>query len=256
MMQIQLHWYGFIVGIAIVTAFELVQKKAKIENISQNRLLEAGVVTLFFGVVGARAWHIITDYWLYIDNFQAIFFIWNGGLSILGGVLGGLIGLQIYLQFLKSTQKITLSLATLLDISIFGLPVGQAIGRLANYVNHELYGLPTNGFFKIYISEEHRMAGYESVSYYHPLFLYESIFTASFALFLYFFDKKNKLPKIGSGVLFLSYIFYYSVVRFFLDFLRISRGILVADVLGINQVILLMVIFAVLFFGMFKCMKK
>jgi len=256
MMQIQFHWYGFIVGIAIVTAYELVQKKAHSENISQKHLLESGIVALFFGTIGARAWHVITDYWLYVDNLQAVFYIWNGGLSILGGVLGGVIGLIIYLQFIKSKQKTTLSLTTLLDIAIFGLPIGQAIGRVANYVNQELYGLPTNGLFKVFISEEHRVVGYESVSYYHPLFLYESIFTVTFALLLYYLDKKNKLPKIGSGVLFLSYIFYYSVVRFFLDFLRINRGILVADALGINQVVLLILILVVLVFGMFKYMKK
>ena len=241
-MKIQFHWYGFIIGIAIVVATQLIERKAIQEKLVLKEVWRVGLLALLFGVIGARLWHVATDFWLYTNDPIAILFIWNGGLSILGGVLGGIIGLFIGKKLFSSPSVIHL-----LDLAIFGLPVGQAIGRVANYVNQELYGLPTEGLLKIFISEDRRLPGYETVEYYHPLFFYEAIFTGLFAVVLYLLDKKKKLPVLGTGRLFITYVVYYCIVRFFLDFLRIERGILIGGVLGINQLVLLLVTSIVIF---------
>ena len=260
-MQIQFHWYGFIIGVAIITASELIQRKAEKSNISQNEFYRTGIFALLFGVVGARFWHVITDYWVYLDNLWAVLYIWNGGLSILGGVLGGIIGLFVYLRFFSEhlkNKKASLKYMYLqyLDLAVFGLPLGQAIGRFANYINQELYGVPTTSLFKIFIRAENRFPGYSTVEYYHPLFFYEAVLTTCFTICLYYLEKREKLPKVGTGNIFLSYVFYYSFIRFFLDFLRIDRGILVGGLLGINQIILIFVLVVLLIFYILKCRRK
>jgi len=121
-----------------------------------------------------------------------------------------------------------------LDLGVVGLSIGQAIGRWGNYFNQELYGLPTSLPWGIYIRLENRLPGFENFTHFHPLFLYESI--GCFAIFLILIKKtpilkikyqiskthiKNKkTPKRGS--IFFQYLFLYSLMRFWLEFLRID----------------------------------
>ncbi len=248
-MQLQFSAYGFIVGVSIVVASLLIEDKIlKFEKklgvvVLSKIYYQVGLIALIFGVLGARVWHVLTDFSFYKHDLIAVFYIWNGGLSIIGGVLGGLMGIYI-----ASLIFIELKSLQLLDFAVFGLPVGQAMGRIGNYMNQELYGLPTNGYLKIYIDEAHRMPGFQKVEFYHPLFLYELITTAFFAVLVHvaYGNKKleRKLPQIGSGKLFLVYILYYSVIRFLLDFLRIDRQI-TYGFLGTNQIFLLSLIFLI-----------
>jgi phosphatidylglycerol---prolipoprotein diacylglyceryl transferase len=180
---------------------------------------------------------------LYSGQLSGIFRIWDGGLSIIGGVIAGVLGVVLGLKYF--TQCRSLNLKSVLDLSIFGLPAGQFIGRLGNYVNQELYGLPTEGVFKIYIDRTHRFPEYINYAYYHPLFFYEMIVTGAFALGLYLIYQKNKKSlKVGSGNLFLIYVAYYSFWRIILDFLRIDRGT-VRYGLGFNQIFLILVVMIV-----------
>jgi len=261
------NFYGLIIGIAIVTALQLIEKKLRRINISEQIFYKISVFASIFAVIGARVWHVGTDYHLYVNDFVSAFQIWNGGLSIFGGVLGGIFGVVLAVNILPGLNKLSFlekkqTVYKLLDVSVFALPVAQAIGRVANYVNQELYGAPTMSIFKIYIDEKHRLPGYETVKYYHPLFFYEMVFTGLFAICLYIFDTKPKffkklvknrkvlnkvkIPKLGEGKLFKFYIFYYSLIRFLLDFLRIDKTIISGTILGINigmnQLILLCLI--------------
>ena len=128
-----------------------------------------------------------------------------------------------------------------MDIIIFGLPLGQAIGRLGNYFNQELYGLPTSLPWGIFIDVQHRIASYTHVERFHPLFAYEMIFTAAFGIGLWMYSLRVKKPiKIGSGFYFLVYVLYYCFVRFCLDFLRIDKTYFLGTSLGLNQVILIL----------------
>lgn len=225
----QFHWYGFIVGLATLIAFLLAEKKALFVGISERIFSLVFFWTLFGGIIGARAWHVWTDFYLYRESLLDIFYIWQGGLSILGAILGGFIGLYFFLFFSKKLKRVNL----FLDSFIFGLPVAQAIGRVANAINQELYGLPTELPWRIFISPEKRIAGFEQFSYFHPLFLYEGLMVIIGWLILVFFEK-TKRWQLGSGKFFLWYLIYYGIIRFFLDFLRIDRSSVYFG-LGVNQ---------------------
>lgn len=258
------HLYGLIVGLAIVISVSIIEKFYIKLGHSENIFWKIITLMLIFGIVGARAWHVGTDFYLYENNLWEVFYVWNGGLSIFGGIFGGAIGVFLATRLFKEAEFLEF-----LDIAVFALPIGQAIGRLGNYVNQELYGLPSGeglfSIFKIFISQENRLAGYENIEYYHPLFFYEMIAMLVFggiAYYLYFgkLGKKNKdkLPKIGSGQLFLIYVLYYSVIRFLLDFIRLDKtifewlGKLNWLNLGINQVVLL----AIACFAVIMLIKK
>jgi phosphatidylglycerol---prolipoprotein diacylglyceryl transferase len=257
------HWYGFIIGIAVVMAYLLSEAKAKQIDISEKIFLKFFCWVLVFGVIGARAWHVLTDFDLYQHNLSDVFKIWQGGLSILGVISGGLIGAVFFSWNLaKNSQHKQIGFREVflkvLDLAAYALPVGQSIGRLANFVNQELYGLPTNLPWKIYIKKENRLSGYEKFDFFHPLFFYEALLMLVFWVILNLtlqrkILKKNNL-KFGQGRIFLLYIFYYTLIRFWLDFLRIDRGNFILWNMGVNQLILLFV--QLLLLGLFVVSKK
>lgn len=254
------HTYGFILGCAVVCAVLLIEKKILQQYHQFRQFWQLVYVALGGGVLGARAWHVATDFWLYKDNLLAVFYLWNGGLSILGGIVGGVGAVAAYFEWCRRQKKaIKLSMLQILDVVVFGLPFAQALGRVANFVNQELYGLPTNGPFKIYIEPQNRIAKYADSEFYHPLFLYEALAMVMFGISLWIWDwwfytfKEKHRPKEGTYV--LVYLLYYSVVRFFLDFLRVEKPVVLGD-LGVNQLVLLGVIAVVLVVFVFKKGKR
>lgn len=247
-----IHFYGFILGIAIVVGIYLVEfqaKKQKIELVGFNNLIW---VVLIGGILGARVHHVITDYHLYQNSWLGIFKIWQGGLSIIGAVMGGVIAIGGWLRVVKRGGKLNLS--TILDLSVFGLPVAQAIGRWGNFVNQELYGLPTNLPWGTYIQLSNRLPGFEIYSHFHPLFFYEMFLMLSFAGVVWF-GQNFKLFSgftIGSGRWFVFYVFYYSFIRFWLDFIRIDKIHFLSTVFSENQVLLLIVMIIICSYWIMK----
>lgn len=261
-MQLNFNIYGFIIGLALVIASWLIEEQLKHEKVLSKVFYKVGLLAFVFAVFGARIWHVFTDFHLYKNNLMAIVEVWNGGLSIFGGVLGGIVGLIVSTFVLKELKNKSVeskkeTVFKLLDYSIFGLPVGQAIGRLGNYFNQELYGAPSNSFLKIFIDKEYRLTGFEQIEYYHPLFFYEMLITGLFAIMLYYLNKKRskKLPKIGSGNLFLIYILYYSIFRFFLDFLRLDKTFSSIFSLGINQLFLVVLVVGIVIYFSYNKLK-
>lgn len=228
------HLYGLILGVAIWAAILLVEKKAQQYHFSVSVFWLLVVWEFVTGIIGARLYHVGTDFALYKNHLWQIFFIWQGGLSILGAVLGGAIGLWLYV---KLHNKQRLDWRAFIDLSVFGIPFGQAIGRLGNYFNQELYGAPTTLPWGIYIDPAHRIPGYINFSHFHPLFFYELILMFGFGVWVWWADHQKKLT-IGSGQLFFTYLIYYMFIRFWLDFLRIDKVYFASTIFSLNQVIL------------------
>jgi phosphatidylglycerol:prolipoprotein diacylglycerol transferase len=236
-----IHLYGLILSGSMVVGWLLVGKKARQYDLPVGEIENAGIAAIVGGILGARVWHVLTDWPLYQHNLIDVLYIWQGGLSIFGAVAGGVIAVWFWLKMQRSAN---LTLTTVLDLSIFGLPFAQALGRWGNYVNQELYGWPTNVPWAIFIEPQHRLPGFESYSYFHPLFFYEAFLMVLFGVFVWWLDAKTKRTvfRVGRGTFFLLYVVFYSVIRLLLDLLRPDKSYLMGGWLGVNQGILLIVL--------------
>jgi phosphatidylglycerol:prolipoprotein diacylglycerol transferase len=194
--------------------------EAKRRDENPDDVLTFMVIALPLSVLGARLYHVISSWGFYSQNPRLILAIWEtgGGLGIYGVIVGALIALIIFTRHWKKDIRVWM------DIFAPMLILGQAIGRWGNYFNQELYGLPTNLPWAIYIDPSRRLSGYEAFSRFHPLFLYESILDLIGFFMLMYVARKigKKLPK---GDIMLLYAMYYSVVRFFLEGLRIPSEV-------------------------------
>jgi phosphatidylglycerol:prolipoprotein diacylglycerol transferase len=227
------YFYGILIMIGVVAAAFLGQAEAKRRGIKTDYIWDALFWVVLAGIVGARIWHIftpppsmieqgITTRW-YLTHPLDILNIRNGGLGIPGAIIGGAIALWIYCRNKK------ISFLTFADTVVPGVALAQAIGRWGNFFNQEVYGKPTNLPWKIYIDPAHRIQGYQNYDYFHPLFLYESLWNVLvMAVLLWMARRFEKWLKPGD--LFLIYMIMYSIGRFSLEFLRLDAS----QVGGIN----------------------
>ncbi len=194
---------------------------------------------LIFGILGARIWHILTPSsaqaaygWTtqhYLTHPLDALAIWNGGLGIPGAVVGGLLALYVY------CRKMKVNFGTMADILAPGLALGQAIGRWGNFVNQEVYGAPSNLPWAITIDPPYRLAAYQNIATYHPLFLYESIWNLlNLVLLLWMARKYSRILKPGD--IMLIYLIVYPVGRFILEFVRLDPSPVAG--LNINQTLM------------------
>jgi phosphatidylglycerol---prolipoprotein diacylglyceryl transferase len=234
-----IHFYGIIIMIGVLAATFLAQREADRRGQDGNLVWDLLIWVLVFGIIGARIWHILTPMpdliaqgvtpGYYLTHPLAAIAIWNGGLGIPGAVIGGVLALFIF------ARRHHLSFSLWLDLLAPPLALGQAIGRWGNFFNQELYGAPTNLPWAIYIDPQHRYPGYENVAYYHPLFLYESLWDlANMALLLWLSRRFH--DRLRSGDIFLIYLIVYPVGRFLLEFLRMDASQVAG--ININQIIM------------------
>lgn len=245
------HLYGLIIGLSFAAAGLLIEHQAKRHQSNTTDIWSAGWWVLVGGVLGARTYHVITDAQFYQSSWLDIFKIWQGGLGIMGGVAGGVAGLFVYFKIAKQDRN---SFKQWLDLAVFGLPFAQAIGRLGNFVNQELFGLPTNLPWGIFIDYSFRPVGYQQFTKFHPLFAYEALLMILFGVMVWFFDRSQKIA-VGTGRLFLVYVSYYSLIRFWLQFLRVDRKV-IWWILDINQIVVLVLLLVCLIQGIFFFVKS
>ena len=207
-----LHWYGLIIALAVLFGTMLATREAKQRGEDAEALLNVLVFSVLAALVGARLYYIIFNWSFYWQNPARIFAIWQGGLAIHGGIAGGLIVGFIIMRVKK------LPVATYLDIVAPSMILGQALGRWGNFFNQEAFGVPTDLPWKLYIDAAHRPAEYAQFSYFHPTFLYESVW--DFLVFVTLFWVLRKRLTRYSGTLFLMYLALYSLGRFFTEGLR------------------------------------
>ena len=228
-----IYFYGILIMLGVVAAAFLGQAEAKRRGINPDYIWDALFWLVLAGIVGARLWHVftpppsmvaqgITTGWYFMHPLDMIN-IRNGGLGIPGAIIGGVLALWIYCRNKK------ISFLAMVDTLIPGVALAQAIGRWGNFFNQELYGKPTNLPWKIFIDPVHRIQGYENIAYYHPLFLYESLWNLlNMVLLLWLARRFEKWLKPGD--VFYIYMIMYSIGRFSLEFLRLDAS----QVAGIN----------------------
>jgi phosphatidylglycerol:prolipoprotein diacylglycerol transferase len=158
--------------------------------------------------------------------------IWKGGLGIPGAIIGGILALYLF------CRRNHFNYLMWLDIAAPGLALGQAIGRWGNFVNQELYGQPSDLPWAIHIDERFRLPGYREVERYHPLFLYESLWSLGTMFTLLWLSHRHQ-ERLKSGDLFLIYLILYSLGRFLLEYLRLDASFV--GFININQSIMILV---------------
>ena len=236
---IYIRFYGIILMLGALAGAWLATREAKRRGHEPEIVWDLLTYLLVGGIIGARIWHILTPPpssgvtagWYLTHPLDAMA-IWKGGLGIPGAVIGGAIVLYFY------TRRHKLSFAEWTDIASPGLALGQALGRWGNYFNQELYGSPTNLPWKISISPEHRLPEYANVEYYHPLFLYESIWNLGNMFFLLWVSRRYA-DRLKDGDIFLMYLIIYPIGRFLLDFLRLDASLV--NGININQTVMAIV---------------
>lgn len=232
---VQIYWYGIIIALAFLTGLGISLRVAGKNKLDKEHILNLAVYLLIGAITGARLYFVLFNWDYYSNHLAEILMTWKGGLSIHGAILGGLITTAIY------TRKHKLSLLKYTDVFVFGLSIGQAIGRWGNFFNSEAFGTPTDLPWKLYIPVESRPPEYQQYQYFHPAFLYESLWNILVFCFLYFILRK-KLQKYN-GALTFSYLILYSIGRIMIEGIRTDSiffvfGIPLAQFVGIITIII------------------
>lgn len=205
------HLYGFLIGLGVVIGLFVIEYFCRWFDYETKWIEKSFLWVALSSVVGARAYHLATDWQLYEGaNLLDLVSIWNGGLGFLGAVLGGLVGLLFWHKF---EHKNLDQFFKHLDLVVFGIPIAQSIGRLGNYFNRELYGAVTTLPWGIEISG----------SKHHPLFLYELLLMLTVWFGLVWLARRRSLV-FGKGQYASVYLFSYGLVRFWLEYLRVETA--------------------------------
>jgi prolipoprotein diacylglyceryl transferase len=218
-----LRYYGLCIALGIAAATWLAGRELARKGYDSALALDALFLVIPLGFVGARVYHVITDYGLYAeDPIPGIFEVWNGGLGIYGAVAGGFLGVLLF-SWYRGISPLVFA-----DAIAPGLILGQAIGRWGNYFNQELFGRPSDLPWAIRIAPENRPTEFADSEAFHPTFLYESIWDLLVCLTLLWIARRFA-NRLRDGDLMLIYVSLYSVGRFFVETLRVDPAFLIGD---------------------------
>jgi prolipoprotein diacylglyceryl transferase len=210
---VSLHVYGVLLAIGVVVASMVAERRWKRWGHDPREFQGIVVVIVICGVIGARLYHVATDYEKFEGDWLRVLEIWKGGLSIWGVVIGGMLGIVVMCR-IKGYDTLGL-----MDAIVPGLLVAQAIGRFGNWFNQELFGEPTNLPWALEIDPENRPPGFEQHETFHPTFLYESLYCLGLLAVLVRIERRVRLRRGQLGAL---YVMGYTGARFWLEHLRID----------------------------------
>ncbi|MDX2099209.1 MAG: prolipoprotein diacylglyceryl transferase [Leptolyngbyaceae cyanobacterium bins.59] len=233
---LELRWYGLLIASAVLMGVTLSQFLAEKRGVDPDLLGDLAIWLVVGAIPCARLYYVAFEWRDYANRPEDIIAIWKGGIAIHGAILGGLLASLIFSRLKR------VSFWQLLDLVSPSLILGQAIGRWGNFFNSEAFGAPTDLPWKLLIPLERRPRGLETVAYYHPTFLYESLWNGMvFILILtLFFRGLRGRPSLKSGTLFLVYLVAYSSGRIWIEGLRTDS--LMLGPLRIAQVVSLVAI--------------
>lgn len=213
---ITIRWYGLLIASAVLIGVTLSQYLAKRRKVNPDLLSDLSIWLVIGAIPAARLYYVIFEWSEYAKHPERILAIWQGGIAIHGAILGGTLAALI---FSKLKQ---VSFWQMADLVAPSLILGQAIGRWGNFFNSEAFGSPTNLPWKLYIPPERRPEGFINVEYFHPTFLYESLWNLgvlALLLTLFFRGLQGK-PRLKVGTIFLTYLPAYSLGRLWIEGLR------------------------------------
>ena len=232
---LQVHWYGVIIGLAIILALYIAVRETEKRGLDKDVFMDLMLWAIPIAILSARLYYVIFEWNYYSQNPGEIIAIWNGGLAIHGALIGGVITAIVF------TKKKQVSFWQLVDIAAPSIILGQAIGRWGNFINQEAHGGEVTRAFleNLQLPEFIINQMYINGAYYHPTFLYESIWNFVGFILLILLRKVN----LRRGEMFLSYVIWYSVGRFFIEGMR-TDSLMLTESLRMAQTISAVLIIA------------
>ncbi len=226
----KIYWYGVLIAIGFLLAVFYALKHAKEFGLTEDNVIDVLLWAVPLGIIGARLYYVIfyrddagvNPYFDGVRDLRDIISIWEGGLAIYGGVIGGVIGLLIGSRVKKVNARV------MADLCGFGLLIGQAIGRWGNFTNREAHGSETLVPWRMGLIYSFK------TFYFHPTFLYESLWNLLGFLILHFVVRKRRKY---DGQIFLSYVFWYGLGRLFIEGLRTDSLYVGASNLRVSQLV-------------------
>lgn len=210
---IQIYWYSIMIALALLVGVSMILFEAKKQKMNEDEFVNLVFGAVLFGIIGARLYYVIFNWSYYSANLLEILEIWNGGLAIHGAMIGG------GLYSLYYAKKVNFNMIKVIDIIVVGLIIGQAIGRWGNFFNQEAYGgVVTLEFLQGLHLPEFIIEGMKiGANYYHPTFLYESIWCLiGFVILL--FVRRYRYIHIGQVT--AAYMIWYGLGRFVIEGFR------------------------------------
>ena len=246
--NLSVKWYGVIMAVAIVLATWMSISEGKKRQIESDDFIDLLLWAVPLGYVGARIYYVIFERGYYSQHPDQIIAIWNGGIAIYGGLIAGLIVLLVF------CYKRMLPPFLMLDVISPGIMAAQILGRWGNFINQEAHGGPTTLHFleslhlPEFIIQQMKINGV----YYQPTFLYESFFNLIGLIII--LSLRHKKHFFKQGEVFMSYLMWYSVVRFFVEGLR-TDSLYIFGVIRVSQLLSLILFIGVLFLFIYRRVK-
>lgn len=211
---IELRVYGFLIAVGVVLAIRrLGSGLERFKTGGSEAAASIGMWGVGAGLIGARLYHVVTEWDRFSGNLSEIPKVWHGGLGVPGGVLlGTIVGVL-------RARSFGISTAETLHAAAPAIPLAQAVGRWGNWFNQELFGRPTTLPWALRIDDDHLPAAYESGTTFHPTFLYESMWTLGLSLWLV---RLSGSPRFAGSRLFALYVSGYGLGRLWIEGLRID----------------------------------
>jgi phosphatidylglycerol---prolipoprotein diacylglyceryl transferase len=212
-----IRWYGLLIASAVLIGASLSTYLAKRRGVDPDLLSDLAIWLVVAAIPCARLYYVAFQWENYANRPAEIFAIWHGGIAIHGALLGGILATVIFSR-LKNVSFLALT-----DLVAPSVILGQAIGRWGNFFNSEAFGAPTDLPWKLYIAPPQRPPGYEQFSYFHPTFLYESVWNLGvFAILMTLFFWGLRSGRLKTGTLFFTYLLAYSLGRVWIEGLRMD----------------------------------
>ena len=218
----EIYWYGIIIALGFILAVTYAMVRAKQFGLNDDNILDMLFAAVPTAIVCARLYYCVFYWELYADNPVSILYIWEGGLAIYGGIIGAVLAVVIFGKCKK------LPIGPMVDIGGLGLRIGQMVGRWGNFMNREAHGSVTDSFFKMGLADA---SG--AVTYYHPTFLYESVWNLVGFVLLHFYSKRRKFD----GEVFVLYVAWYGLGRAWIEGLRTDSLYLFGTGIRVSQLL-------------------
>ncbi len=208
--KLNIMFYGILIALGLMLAVLYAWKRTREFGIREDDLTDGVLWIVPFSILCARLYYCVFKWEDFADDPISILYIWKGGLAIYGGVIGAVIGTTVHCLVRK------IKLPALLDLVALGFLIGQAVGRWGNFFNREAYGRETDFFLKMGLELTENRAPTGTIHYYHPTFLYESLWNTAGFVLLHILSKRRKYD----GQIALGYAAWYGLGRAFVEGLR------------------------------------